>query len=87
LTFGFYLIFWAPDTRVKAPFFANGFEFTKFFNKVGASAVSMTPLVLPQWIQLCKLGSKSYRTSGVIDTAGAASAVKLTSLVPPHWCH
>jgi hypothetical protein len=26
---------------------------------------------VPQRIQLCKLGSKSYRTSGVIDTTGA----------------
>jgi hypothetical protein len=29
----------------------------------------MTLLVPPQRIQLCKVGSKSYRTSGVIDTA------------------
>jgi hypothetical protein len=30
----------------------------------------MAPLMPPQRIQLCKLGSKSYQTSGVIDTAG-----------------
>jgi hypothetical protein len=68
--------------------FAYGFEFAKVFDKVGAPAVSMTPLVLPQRIQLCKLGSKSHRTSGgwchlsdVIGTAGAASAVSVTPLV------
>jgi hypothetical protein len=30
---------WAPDAR-----FEYGFEFAKLFDKVGASAVSMTPL-------------------------------------------
>jgi hypothetical protein len=43
----------------------------------------MTPLVPPQRIQLCKLGSKLHRTSSVNDTAGAASAVSMTPLVTP----
>jgi hypothetical protein len=42
----------------------------------------MTLLMPPQRIQLFKLGSKSCRTSGVIDTAGAALVVSLTLLVP-----
>jgi hypothetical protein len=54
----------------------------------GSAAVSMTQLVPPQRIQLCKLGSKSYRTSGVIDTPGAGD-LELERLWLPlkelHW--
>jgi hypothetical protein len=49
---------------------------------MAAQAVSLTPLVPPQRIQLCKLGSKSHRTSGVNVPAGAVSAVSVETLVP-----
>jgi hypothetical protein len=35
---------WAPDSRVNT-FFEYGFEFAKLFDKVGASAVLMAPLM------------------------------------------
>jgi hypothetical protein len=40
----------------------------------------MTLLWPTLWIQLCKLGLNSYRLSGVIDTADAASVVSVTPL-------
>jgi hypothetical protein len=45
-----------------------------------ASVLSMTLLWPTLRVQLCKLGSKTYHLSGVIDTADAASAVSMTSL-------
>jgi hypothetical protein len=36
----------------------------------------MTPLVPPKRIQLCKLGSKSHRTSGVNDAASMTRLVR-----------
>jgi hypothetical protein len=81
--------------------FAYGFEFAKLFDKVNAPAVSLTPLVPPQQIHLCKLGLKSHRTSGVNDSWSRLSgfsyvnlvqnhiapAVSMTPLVPPQRCH
>jgi hypothetical protein len=73
---GFYLCFFARTPSASRLYtYKNAAEKmsnnTKLFDKVGASTVTMTPLVPPQRIQLCKLGSKSYRAFGVIDTAGA----------------
>jgi hypothetical protein len=50
----------------------------------------MTPLVPPQQIQLCKLGSKSHGTSGVNDSLAnsmsSAPEVSVTPLEPPQRC-
>jgi hypothetical protein len=52
--------------------FAYGFKFAKLFDKV-----------VPQRCQW----HRWYRTSDVIDTAGAAPAVSLLPLMPHQWCH
>jgi hypothetical protein len=68
----FFFITWAPDSKVKA-FLHMDSNLRSYSTKSvpqGCHGHRWTPRAPPQPIQLCKLGSNSYRTGGVIDIAG-----------------